>query len=105
MPWLEESMCLRSMSNPHVDTMIYELARTAILMRMSAVSGELRQAREAAALEQVAELQAASLALWEELYNLPANQPKVCACVVRKYSSNMVQAQSVLRELNKLRLP
>ena len=93
------------MSNEHVDYMLYDLARSALLMRIAEVCADLRKAREAEDAIKVAELQASRLVLWEELYDLPALEPKTCAFIVRKYSADMVRAQSVLRDLAKLRTP
>jgi hypothetical protein len=93
------------MSNEHVDYMLYELARAAILARISELSHELRKAREDEQADLMIELQSQRLELWRELHELPANVPKTCASIVRKYSTNMVRTQSVIRDLNKLRTP
>lgn len=91
------------MSGEHVDYMLYELARSAVLMRIAEVCADLRKARETGDANEMAELLATRLVLWEELHELPARKPEVCASIVRRYSTDMVRAQAVLRDLRKLR--
>lgn len=83
--------------------MLYELARAAILKRVAEVCRDLRKAEEQSEVARGAELRTERVALWQELYELPAHKPRTCASVVRKYSASMVAAQGVLRDLNKLR--
>lgn len=93
------------MSNEHVDYMLYELARAAIIARVSELSLELSTARESEQTDVVAELESQRLDLWIELHDVSSRSPRTCTSIVRKYSTDTVRAQRVLRELNKLRMP
>ena len=93
------------MSNEHVDHLLYELARAAMLARISKVSHELWSARENRQTDLIPDLQSQSSDLWQELRDLTSRAPRACASAVRKYSTDTVRAQRALRDLNKLRSP
>ncbi|HEV7272137.1 hypothetical protein [Pseudoxanthomonas sp.] len=88
-----------------VDYRLYDLARSAILTRMSGLGHEQEKARQRQENAQVDEFRAKKLALWVELQELTPREPKICAAVVSKYSTDMLRAQRVLNHLKNLQTP
>lgn len=88
----------------HVRYMLFELARTAILTKMSERSQQLAQARASEDDVRIAELKSQQAQLWDLLHGLRADDAPGCEAVIRKYCANEVSTQALLRDLRRLKV-